>query len=580
MMADLEKIMKALRNAHAAGDTAAAKRLAAMAKAAKGAAPEPIAAPAASSAGGQSVPAMSMPRNAELDQRGPGPTGFVDPQLYEMGAIGRRFVEGDQPQGTVYDERTKMNLPEKVTAADGTVLFLNPENSTYSSEGMMAEGMKPTAGQAFQAGAASGFTFGWGDDVAGAMLGERTGARARAMTEAARRDRPGMTLTGELAGALAVPVPVKGGATVKGAAKEGAKLGAKLGFIYGAGNADGGVVERVKSGIEGAISGGLFGAAAPVAVNFGSKAFQRLFGKSAERPTLESLKATKTAAYNAVENAGEKFGPDDIKALSDAATSRMDDINYLPEVDDQTAAMLKRLDALSVRELTISQVDKLRQDLWTRYNTSKELGLLEIIDSIDEMIAARTSTSDLMDAARVANSRYKKAELLDLAFQKAADQTAATGSGGNVLNKMRQAVTAIINNPKQAKWFTKAEIDTMRGFVQGSTSENVLRQIGKLAPTGNGLMTALNLMSGATFGAPALAVSAVASGAKAVADRSTERGAQRLIGMVAGQPAAAPVATGVTGTRAVRAAGPIGGATSDRFVARDAYGRPLPSPTP
>lgn len=528
----------------------------------------PPAPPEIPAAGGQIVPAMPMPANAEVATRGPGPTGTIDPALYEIGAIGKRFVEG-QPKPTsgpamIRDARTGMEMPEYVTTGTGERAYYNPETSTYSTEAMYAEGMQPGMGKSFQAGAAQGFTMGWGDEIASAVLGERTGARSRAMIEAARRDNPGTTLAGEVAGAVAVPVPVKGGATVKEALKEGAKLGAKLGLIYGAGTADGGVVEKVKGGLEGAIAGGLFGAAAPVAVNFGSKAFQRLFGKSAERPTLESLRATKTAAYNAVENAGEKFGPDDIKTLSDAATSRMDDINYLPEVDDQTAAVLKRLDALSARELTIGQVDKLRQDVWSRYNKSKELGLLEIIDGIDEMIAARTTTSELMDAARVANSRYKKAELLDLAFQKASDQTAATGSGGNVLNKMRQAVTNIINNPKQAKWFTQSEIDVMRAFVQGSTSENVLRRIGKLAPTGNGLMTALNLMAGASFGAPALAVSAVASGAKAVADSATERGAQRLIGMVAGQPARAPVVGPVAGSRTVRAAGPIGDALVPR----------------
>ncbi len=516
----------------------------------------------------QIVPPQAMPRNAEVATMGPGPTGRIDPALYEMGAIGKRFVEG-QPKPTdgpamIYDERTQMEMPEYVVIPQtGEKAYFNPETSTYSTEAMYAEGMKPSAGKAFQAGAAQGFTFGFGDEIAGALLGERTAARGRAMIEAAKRDQPMTALAGEIAGAVAVPIPVKGGATMKEAITEGAKLGAKVGLVYGTGTADGGVVERVKGGIEGAVSGALFGAAAPIAVNFGSKAFQKLFGKSAERPSLESLRATKTAAYNAVDNAGEKFGPDDLKALSEAAAGRMDNLNYLPEVDTTTAAMLKRLDAISGKELTVGQVDKFRQSVWERYNSTKERGLLEIIDAVDEMIAGRTSTSELMDAARVANARYKKAELLDLAFQKAADQTASTGSGGNILNKMRQAVTSIINNPKQAKWFSKAEIDTMRQFVQGGVSENILRRIGKLAPTGNGLMTALNLMGVATVGPEALAISAIASGAKGVSDRATEQGAQRLIGMVAGQPA--PVApTAVPGYGAVRAAAPIGNAMLPR----------------
>jgi hypothetical protein len=488
------------------------------------------------------------------------------------------------------DPRDGMTPGERAKAARGGTLKPPSEAklAAVSAADKVAETKiknAPTQAGTFLANLAPGVSFGFADEIAGgidAALTDRTYDESVAMLRGRDKEMaeayPKTAIAGQIAGAMALPIPVKGGATVKEAAVAGAKVGAGLGFIYGTGTAEGGVVERIKGGIEGAISGGLFGAAAPVAVNFGSKAFQRLFGKSAQRPTLESLKATKTAAYNAVDDSGEKFAPYDLGLLVEKAKAGMDDINYLPQVDDQTAAMLKRLDALSLRELTIGQVDKLRQDVWTRYNKSKELGLLEIIDGIDEMIAARTSTSDLMDAARVANSRYKKAELLDLAFQKAADQTAATGSGGNVLNKMRQAVTNIINNPKQAKWFTKAEIDTMRGFVQGSTSENVLRRIGKLAPTGNGLMTALNLMAGASFGAPALAVSGVASGAKAIADSATERGAQRLIGMVAGQPAQAPVSRAVAGSGVVRASGPASGAISDRFVAKDAYGRPLPMP--
>lgn len=60
MMADLDKIMTALRNAHAAGDTAAAKRLAAMAKAAKAESP-------AMAEGRAKLSAMT--RNPEVQER-------------------------------------------------------------------------------------------------------------------------------------------------------------------------------------------------------------------------------------------------------------------------------------------------------------------------------------------------------------------------------------------------------------------------------------------------------------------------------------------------------------------------------
>ncbi len=106
-----------------------------------------------------------------------------------------------------------------------------------------------------------------------------------------------------------------------------------------------------------------------------------------------------------------------------------------------------------------------------------------------------------------------------------------------MLNKMRQAVTSIVNNPKQAKWFSTAEVEAMRKFIEGTPTQNVLRQIGKVSPSGNGLMMVLNL--GAAAANPAfLAASAAGAGAKAIADRGTREGAEGLIGLVAGSKAA------------------------------------------
>ena len=579
-MATPEEILAKAKQLYDAGDAEGAKRLAQIAKSRMVASQveTPPAAPKSEAMASGLASLSDMTQNpvapdgqlAAFEAANPSLQGRYTPQnMPKPGDVvmgqggggksgGARYTVQDGKPATVYDERTKMNLPERVTLPNGDTAYLDPATSTYSTEGMMAEGMKPSAGKAFQAGASQGVTFGFGDEIAGALLGDRTAARSRAMVDASRRDRPGMTMTGEIAGALSVPVPVKGGATLKEAVKEGAKLGAKLGAVYGAGTSEGGVLDRIGGGLEGAVTGGLFGAAAPLAVNFGTKAFRRVFKASAERPSMESLRAAKTVAYDAVDKSGERFGPDDLKALAETAAGRMDDLNYLPEVDTTTAAMLKKLDLISTKDLTIGQIDKFRQSVWSRYNTTKEQGLLEIIDSIDEMVAGRTSTSELLDAARLANSRFKKAELLDLAFQKAKDQTASTGSGGNVLNKMKQAVTSIINNPKQAKWFSKAEIDTMRGFVEGTTTQNVMRLVGKLSPSGNGLMTALNL--GAVSANPSLlAVSALASGVKAVSDNAVERGAQRLIGMVGGGNALARPAPVRTAGRLNALAGPISG---------------------
>lgn len=282
--------------------------------------------------------------------------------------------------------------------------------------------------------------------------------------------------------------------------------------------------------------------AAPSAVNVGSKAFRALFTKTAQAPTLEGLRALKTEAYRAADDANISFTPKDTNTIIAKAQRALADADFVPEVDAQTKAAFKILTSKADQPMTLGQLDKVRQGLWRRYNADKsQVAILDMIDAIDDTIQTSPAGGEMMAAARLANSKFKKSELLENAFQKAADQTAATGSGGNIVNKYRQAVTSIINTPKTAKWFSKEEIDQMRQFVRGSGTENALRLGGKLSPSGNGLMAALNL--GAVAVDPTmLGVSAAASAAKALSDRAGSQGASNLQRMMAtgSLPAAQP----------------------------------------
>lgn len=402
-------------------------------------------------------------------------------------------------------------------------------------------------------GARQGVTFGFGDEMnAGVraagdwMRGEPYGeaydkrlAHERGLLDQVQRENPKSELAGEIGGALLVPAGTAGTAsTVTGAALRGAAVGGVSGAAYGAGNAEGGAVERAEGAAKGGALGALFGAGAGAVTYAGGRGLQRLMKRGAERPSLGTLRAAKDAAYRAVDDAGETFSQEAMAGMRDAAARAVHELDYVPETDVQTRAALTILDKRAeAGPQTIGQVDKVRQGLWKRYNATKEPGVLATIEAIDDMIASRTDTDGLMQTARAAHARFKKAELLEGAFRKAADQTASSGSGGNILNKYKQAVTGIINDPKRAKWFTPEEIETMRQMARGTVSENILRRIGKLSPDGNGLMLALNLLGGAQFGAGSLAVTGAASAAKAISDRGAGRAKDRIIGMVSGSPA-------------------------------------------
>jgi hypothetical protein len=272
---------------------------------------------------------------------------------------------------------------------------------------------------------------------------------------------------------------------------------------------------------------------APMAVNTANKTVNAMFKRAATRPSVETLKDAKNAAYRAVDESGVKLPSgvaDDIVSRANAAAASR---NYVPDVDRQTLAALKTLENQSGKSLTVGELDKIRQGLSKRYSSARnEVAILDMIDIVDDAIQNAPGGGELMTAARVANSKFKKSELIENAFQKAADQTAAAGTGGNLVNKYRQAVSNIINNPRQAKYFSQEEIDFMRNFVQGNTTENMMRLVGKLSPDSSGLMAFLNL--GAVATNPAMiGASMTGALAKRGAESSAMRGAESIKDMLA-----------------------------------------------
>ena len=79
----------------------------------------------------------------------------------------------------------------------------------------------------------------------------------------------------------------------------------------------------------------------------------------------------------------------------------------------------------------------------------------------------------------------------------------------------------------------------MEKFVNGETGQDTLRLIGKLSPSGNGLMTALNI--GAIATNPAMAAVTVAgAAAKSASDRGVLKQKEALENIIRGVPSIAP----------------------------------------
>ena len=264
-----------------------------------------------------------------------------------------------------------------------------------------------------------------------------------------------------------------------------------------------------------------------------NQTFKALAQRSANRPTVEALKNEKNQAYKLVSQGGEGFDAGDIDDLISASTREAGVAGYYPLTDDTTTKALEYLNSLKGRTVYMDDLDKVRRKLGKLYKRADdEVAILSIIKSVDDIVASKAETNSLVQAARASNAKYSKALLLEKAFTKADKQIASTGSGGNVVNKYRQTLTSISENPKKAQFFTKDELATMDRIIKGNVGANTLRLIGKLSPSGNGLMAALNL--GAVAMNPAmLGVSVTAGTAKALSERQIIKAVEKLKDLVA-----------------------------------------------
>lgn len=538
-----QQLKDAARKALAAGDTAAAKRLIDAARAA-GASPTqsqavtPEALPATPSVNGRYELGTG-----QLSQAGPGPTGRIDPALYEMGAIGRRMQPGDNPDMAM-NERTGTMMPKVVRSADGAEFYLDPATGSYSDrQGMTAQEAQRTGPiKAASIGFSRGYSSNAADELASGG-DPRMLTRARAMQDANQEAYPVTTMIGEIAGAVTNPVsrvlgPIRSAAGTVGA-------GALTGAMDAFGRGEGGAQNRVGDAIGGAAGGALFTLPFALVGKGISKGYDAFARSATERPSANAFKAVKNAAYRAVDASGEVFTGAEMDGLASRARDILKAADFDNIADPQTAAALRTLEARAGQDVTLGRLDRIRQTLWDRYNRGDEPLILDLIGEIDGLIDTKAGASDLMRAARDANSTFRRVEMLENVFRKAELQTDSTGSGGNILNKYRQAITAILVDPKKAKWFSPEQVAVMENFVRGSQSENALRRIGKMAPGGNGLMTYLNFYA-ATLDPTMIAASAAAQAAKTSADNMATAGREGVLDAAAGfvrPPASGPSLT-------------------------------------
>lgn len=439
-----------------------------------------------------------------------------------------------------------------------------------------------TAGQAvappginpFNAGVASGLTANFADElfaagmtpieaIRGVVTGEDEGKgfgerlsdsygraldKNRALEAEARAANSVAATAGDVVGGLITSGQLaRGGATLLNTARptlpsmvgRGAAEGAAYGAAYGAGAGEG-TEGRLGNAAMGAGIGALFGAGAGA---IGARQATRDARKSI--PTADDLKASAQQAYQAAENAGLVVGQPGISRMVDTVAARIAKEGMHPRLHPRVATALDELQKAKGTPQTLEQLDLLRRVVRNAGSSSdpSERRLAAIMtDEVDnfldrltpnDVVAGRSREGvQALKQARELWSRTRKAEVVEDMFTKAQER-ASQFSGSGYENALRTEARGLLRNGKVMRSFTKEEREAVRRIAKGAPLDNVLRFVGKMAPTGV-VSTALSVGLGQAAGglAGGVALPAVGFAARQAATAATVKNATRLDDLV------------------------------------------------
>jgi hypothetical protein len=454
---------------------------------------------------------------------------------------------------------------DRIAAAKAGTLEISPEREGQQAyiDTMAEQRMNDGGLGAFMSAFGRGASFGFADEIAagvGSMVEDRSYADIlaglRARDAGLREDFPKSSLGGEITGAVASPVskaliPVAGPSLGVNALR-GAASGAAAGGLYGFGTGEGGFENRLASGGLGALGGAVIGGAIPAIGQAARAGLNKLAETRAAKtamaaaPSLDDLKAAASRIYEQADNVTglprADFAAQAGGTLDDAARAGMDDMltpgaaRVAGKIDDAAASADPNI---GFRELDILRKQAGVPAGNVSNRTEAAIGS-KFIGAIDDFIDnADPQLSGALREARDMWGQLRRSELIGAAMDKAKN----TASGFE--NGLRIEFRKILNNPKLLRGFNEQEIAAIKSVVAGTPMGNLLRQVGRigigLSGQSNGLGASIGGIAGTAAGGPIGGIATVGLGtaAKALAERTTRKAAERALSMVGARNALA-----------------------------------------
>jgi hypothetical protein len=478
-------------------------------------------------------------------------------------------------------EYTKKEIYERLVRADEegdteSVNTLKAYIRVKYPTGPQAEPARPEYAAPRQA--AQGLTYGFGDEIVGAIgatidtvgeffTGEDTGDWGDKYTEIRDSERAKIKEYEDNYAAEALAMEIAGGIIAPGgiartALNTAGKQMLGTGAAYGLGKSEGSTVEDyVWDAGKGAAFGFAFGKGAEKIIGGAKNTAEKVFGIN-KVPSIDDLYKAKTVAYGKItafmKKTGHKYNINHADDLMRRVKEELSDTSNIDTAGKGTELALKALNKLLYgnkaklppkilltsdknqkagkdafeSNFTIGQLDKARSTIHGIFERHpNEIGIRRIIAEMDNMVYKNTpAEASLLIAARQANMRYKKSELLGDIMDSA--RASGDNNGLKTYDMMKKGVQSILNkNSKDRKWFSQEEIALMEKFVKGTPGMWFKRKVGKLSPDGTGLLKAFAYLHN-----PGMAVASAGAGmtANKLASSSGQAQGVNLVGMMGG----------------------------------------------
>jgi hypothetical protein len=250
-------------------------------------------------------------------------------------------------------------------------------------------------------------------------------------------------------------------------------------------------------------------------------------------PTRAELAEAARAAYKKADEAGVVVSDNSLKGLKTRIVSLSKKEGIDKDLHPDSSAVLRRI-TQAKGELTLTELETLRKvakDAQGSIKPADKRIASMIVDELDQyidnlsdvdVVAGDATKAKALKEARSLYSRAKKSEVIEELMQRAQD-SASQFSGSGLENSIRTQFRGLAKNKKQMRMFTAEEQAAIRKVANGGPVENVMRFVGKFAPTGV-VSGVLSGGAGAMIGGPLGAALPLAGlGGRAVATRLTMR---------------------------------------------------------